>query len=211
MTEARSTRDDSGFTVVEIMITLLISSLVLTAILGILDSQMRIERRVTAFANNQEELRDALISLQRDIRSSEPLVALPTIDEHKLKLRLNVYTDATSAPTPIQWSATPGGELVREDLSQSPPWVTHRLKGLDPNLDQLFFYFMTNGELNLAPPAPNVPPQPADVATCTVAIKIVLRATPEAGPAVSPLESDVQLRNRTRAPQGCPASIPAGP
>ena len=196
-------RDERGFTLVELMVTLLISSLVMGAILGVLDGQMRVERRVNAFANNQEELRDALVALQRDIRSSEPPLALPTTAEHKWRLQLNVFSDATSPGSLVEWRAS-GGELVREDHSVSPPVVTHRLGGLHPAADQVFFYFMTNGELLLDPLPPAPPPSPTDVARCIVRIQIVLIAAPNAGPQPAPIRSDVQIRNRTKPASGCP-------
>lgn len=197
----RAPDTDAGFTVVEMMITLFVSSIVIVSILGFLTGQMSIERRVDAFASNQEELRQTLVALQRDLRSSAPPATLAATTDYQYRLQLDVFTDISSPGVPVAWYVNGAGELVREDQSTTPPTITHRLRGVDATL-ALFTYYRANGQ----PFVLDASTQPADVAACTTRIGIRLVAAPRPGPKPAPLHSDVQLRNRSTKPQGCPLS-----
>lgn len=192
---------DAGFTVVEMMIALFVSSVVIVSILGFLTGQMSIERRVDAFASNQEELRQTLVALQRDLRSSAPPAPLATTTDYQYRLQLDVFGDISSPGVPVAWYVNGAAELVREDQSTAPPTITHRLRGVDATLP-LFTYYRANGQ----PFVLDASTQPADVAACTTRIGIRLVAAPRPGPRPAPLHSDVQLRNRSTKPQGCPLS-----
>ena len=210
--EAAST--DHGFTVVELAITMAIAMLVMSSILGVLVSQSNAERRVSTFADNQEVLRQAIVLLQRDIRSAEPLEQLLLPDgnpaprsHYALRIRLNVYEDISQPAVPIQWVVdTTTKELRRElvDASGAPTAVTYRVRGVANSyaLDNELFRFFdaTNEEFALHEGSA------ADIAHCTVRIQVNLRAAPGDGPAPFLLTSDAQLRNRLPGGIGCTAS-----
>ena len=192
---------DRGFTVIELAITMGIAMLVMSSLLGILVSQSKAEKRVSSFADNQETLRQAMVLMQRDIRSAEPLEPLPVASDYALQIKLNVYEDIAQPPVPIRWYVdTASGELRRELLDGSGA-VTHRVRGVANSYAigaHLFEFYEAGGsKYDLAIENPD------DVAHCTVRIRINLRAAPDAGPAPALLSSDAQLRNRLPGGIGC--------
>lgn len=204
-------RSQSGFTVVELAITTALLMTVMATILGLLDSQTRTERRVQTFADNQEELRQAVVAMQRDIRSSEPLKRLATSPEYALRIDLDVYNKITD-PTPvrIRWIVDPVAKELRREMLDgdgNPTATTHRVRGVQNTYAvPLFTFFSANsstanedlGKYNLATDSP------ADIASCSVRIRIELLAAPTPGPAPALLVSDAQLRNRLPGGTGCP-------
>lgn len=195
----RRRRDESGFTVVELAITLLISGIVTASLFGMLDSQTRAERRMTALANNQELVRQALVTMQRDFRSAEPLIPLADAMKYPSEVELLHLDFDTDAAERFRWRVdTTTSELVRETLSDTGvvTATTHRLAGVTSS--NLFRYFSSNGgEL-----VPGVATS-ATIATCTIRMRIDLSAAPEVGPAAIASTSDVDLRNRLPGNAAC--------
>lgn len=204
-------RAEAGFTVAEVAITMAILTSVMAAIFGVLDSQTRIERRVQSFAQNQEVLRQAMVAIQRDIRSSEALQPLATSPEYALRIDLHVYDEITDTdPVRVRWIVDPiGKELRREllDADGDATATTHRLTGVANNYAApLFTFFNANastgnealGRYDLATDTA------ADVASCAVRIRIDLVAAPSPGPAPARVVSDAQFRNRLPGGAGCP-------
>lgn len=210
-TAPRQGGGEVGFTIVELAITTALLMTVMAAIFGILDSQTRTERRVHAFADNQELLRQAVVAIQRDVRSSEPLKRLATSPEYALRMDLDVYDKITDpTPIPIRWIVdTTRKELRREllDAAGNPTGTTHRVTGVENSYAvPLFTLFSANaglgdealGRYDLASDTS------ADIASCAVRIRIELLAAPNRGPAPARLVSDAQLRNRLPGGTGCP-------
>lgn len=219
--------DESGFTLVELMITTALLATVMAAILGVLDSQTRTERRVRIFADNQEVLRQAIVAMQRDIRSSEPLKRLATSPEYALRIDLDVYSKITDpAPIPIRWIVDTGTEELRREVLNSagtPVAITHRVTGVSNNYAvPLFTFYNANskagsGTVAATPVADEdlgkydlASSNPTDIASCAVRIRIDLLAAPTPGPAPARLISDAQLRNRLPGGTGCPVLNLAG-
>jgi type II secretory pathway pseudopilin PulG len=204
--------DAAGFTIVELAITMSIAMVVMASVLGVLVSQSNAERRVSDFADNQELMRQAIVALQRDIRSAEPLEELPATIErpastsYALQVRLNVYEDITAAAVPIQWRVDTGtGQLVREllDAQENVVAVTHRVNRVANSYaagNHLFEFYSTTSAPNSFDLATT---NPDDVAQCTVRIRINLRAAPSGRGNPILLTSDAQLRNRLPGGIGC--------
>lgn len=200
---------DGGFTLIELTITLAVSALVMTSILGILVSQSNAEKRMSSFADNQELLRQTIIAIQRDARSSEPLKQLGTIQAYKTRIDLNVYDSIDAAQaTPIRWVVDETKrELRREvvDANGVPIEVTHRLAGVtNTAANPLFAFYKANDNFTGLGYYDLDNDQPKDVAECTVRIRIALEAAPRPGPSPAKLHSDAQLRNRLPGGVGCP-------
>ena len=194
------TTRDEGFTIVELSITMGIAMLVMASLLGILVSQSKAEKRVSSFADNQEILRQAIVLVQRDIRSAEPLEPLPASADYALQIRLNVYENITEPPVPIRWYVdTTSMELRREMIDTGA--ITYRVRGVANSFalgNHLFEFFRAEGtRYDLT--AEN----PEDISHCTVRIRVNLRAAPNAGPSPVLLTSDAQLRNRLPGGIGC--------
>ena len=210
------TRDsERGFTVVELAITMGIAMAVMSSILGILVSQSNAERRVSDFADNQEILRQAMVAMQRDIRSAEPLEPLASSEAYAVQVRLNVYEDISQAPVPIRWIVDTANKELRRELIQVTPnasgpptitviGVTYRVRGVVNDFavgNHLFNFYRAEGTaFTVGGSSGNAP---ADIAHCTVRVQINLRAAPTPGTTPVLLESDAQLRNRLPGGIGC--------
>ena len=212
--------EESGFTVVELAVTMGIAMSVMASILGILVSQSNAERRVSSFADNQEVLRQAIVAMQRDIRSAEPLEQLAHPSHYATQIRLNVYEDISAPPVPIRWIVdTTTKELRRELLNVTVNndgsvttvviGVTYRVPGVvnDYAIGNHLFVFYT-AERSQKPFALDDSSSAFDIAHCTVRIQINLRAAPNRGPEPALLTSDAQLRNRLPGGIGCATAKP---
>lgn len=201
--------DDSGFTVVELAITMMMAAIVSVAITGVLISQSNAERDVSRFTVNLEEARQAMVEMQRDLRSAEPLVGIGTTEELKYKLDLRMYETITSqTPYHVRWRAdTVSDELLREelDVNGNVTATTYRIRGVinDDPTEPLFRYYPAGEEAapyDLAAPGLT----PGDVAYCAVRVRIDLRANPHDGRKPVRLISEVQLRNKLPGADECP-------
>ncbi len=205
-TGGRRGAGEAGFTLVEVMIAGMIAAIVSAALFGMLDSQTKAERRISNFVDNQETARQAILAMQRDLRSAEPLAPLPTGEDFKFRVDLAIFDGPESTTTEaIRWrvepqSGTAPPALVRELVqSNGTVAVTHRLGGVaNRALNQpLFTYYQADGV------AFNWTDTPGTIAHCTIRIRIDLRAAPVPGPAPVRLVSDVMLRNRLPGGSGC--------
>ena len=199
-------RDDRGFTLVELSITSLLTAVVSAAIVSMLVSQMNAEREVTRFAGNQEEIRQAVVAMQQDLRSAEPLTEVSNPLDLRYRVDLMVYDDV-EAPTPVQirWRLDAAShELVREQLeSDVVTGTTHRVRGV-VNVDQaapLFTYYDAD---DVPYALDDVGITSGTVVYCTVRVRIDLRAAPNGGHKPVTVISDVQLRNRLPGAEECP-------
>ena len=200
---------DEGFSILELAITMMLSGMVFSAIVGILISQTNAERSVSAFVANHEEIRQAMVEIQRDLRSAEPLIAAGATSNLKNQLDLKMYDDVTSVtPFHVRWRLdTVNNELVRELIATdgTVTGTTYRVRGSANGVETvpvpLFTYYRANGQAYVLDD-PGV--TPGDVAYCTVRVAIDLRANPNDGRNAVRLVSDVQLRNKLPGADECP-------
>lgn len=190
---------EAGFTVVELAIVMMISMTVMASIVGMLHSQSKAERSVNGLASAQEQVRLALVAVQSDLRSAEPLVALPTASEFPKRMEIIHLDFDTDAMLRFRWRLDDvNDELVRETLDDAGnvTATTFRLGGVTNNT--VFRYFNSRGdELTAENSTPEI------IASCTLRVRVLIDAAPEDGP--QPLDnwSDVQLRNRLPGGVGC--------
>lgn len=203
---------DAGFTVAELSITMALLGVVMSALLGLLTGQATLERRVSAFADNQESIREALVFVQRDLRSAEPLVQLSSPLDYRWRVDLKVFLRVTDPePVIVRWRIAPdtapaGDELVREIVRPDGTiTTTYRLRGVRTQREarHLFQYFKRDGTaFDLDDTAGTTT---GTMVACTVRLKIDLTAAPHGKPTQAPrLISDVQLRNWVPGAVGCP-------
>lgn len=200
-------RDDEGFTLVELSITSVLTAIVGVAIMGMLVSQMNAEREVNRFTANQEEIRQAIVAMQQDLRSAEPLTEVSNPLDLRYRVDLKVYDDV-SATTPVQirWRLDPAtDELLREQVDDSNVVIatTHRLRGVvNENLNApLFTYYDAD---DIAFSLSDIGVTSGTVVYCTVRVRIDLQAAPNGGRTPVAVISDVQLRNRLPGAEECP-------
>lgn len=191
--------DESGFTVLELAIVMMISTIVMVSLVGILDSQSRAERSVNGLAAAQEQVRLALVEIQRDLRSAEPLVALPAASDFPKRMQIEHLDFDTDSVVRFRWRLDDANdELLRETLAAdgTVTGVTFRLGGVTNNT--VFRYFNSRGdELTSENSTSEI------IASCTLRVRVLIDAAPEAGPQPLDNVSDVQLRNRLPGGVGC--------
>ncbi|HUP85947.1 MAG TPA: hypothetical protein VM143_09805 [Acidimicrobiales bacterium] len=201
--------DEAGFTVIELSVTMAIAMTVMASLLGILVSQTNAEKRLSSFADNQEILRQAMVSLQRDIRSAEPLERLDPVNgqaqpasAYALQIKLNVYTNISLPAVPIRWVVDTTKQELRRELLDGSGAITYRVPGVVNSYGAVLFEFYkaeSDTPYNLATD------DPQDIAHCSVRIRVNLLAAPNRGPQPVLLSSDAQLRNRLPGGVGCAA------
>jgi prepilin-type N-terminal cleavage/methylation domain-containing protein len=197
----RSSGGEGGFTVLELTIAMAISGLVMSILLGVVVSQSNAERRMGLFADNQELVRQTMVLIQRDLRSSTKVYTLTASPEYAGHIEFDYLAtiDATT-PTRIRWVFdSTNHELRREVLDASGATilsVTHRLLGVTgPAVFEPRMLDGTPFNLTLD--------RSADVALCTLRVGINLIAAPNPGPNPARLASDAVLRNRLPKPSVC--------
>lgn len=200
-------RDDHGFTLVELSITSMLVAIVSAALVSMLVSQANTERDVHRFANNQEEIRQAIVAMQQDLRSAEPLTEVSNPLDLRYRVDLKVYDDVTSTtPVQIRWRLDAASdELLREQVNSSDVVVatTHRLRGVvNENVNAPLFTYYDADEVAFS--LGDVGVTSGTVVYCTVRVRIDLRAAPNGGRAPVTVVSDVQLRNRLPGAEECP-------
>ena len=210
-----ATRDDRGFTVVELSIVLMLLGIVMSSLLGLLASQTTFEKKLSDVNENQQQLREALVLLQRDLRSSEPLVLLPNPLDYRWRVDLKVYERVTDPdPVVVRWEIVPGtgtsDELVRTVVAANgTSSTTFRLRGVLTQRQgrHLFAYFKRgdDGSTNVRYDLEAAGTTSGSIVACTVRLRIDLTAAPNGRPTTAPtVVSDVQLRNWVPGAVGCP-------
>jgi hypothetical protein len=200
-------RSDGGFSVVELSIAGMMAAIVFVAVTGMMISQFRAGNDVTTFTTNQEDIRQAIIAIQQDLRSAEPLTEVANSLDLQYRVDLKVFDNvAASAPVQIRWRLdTTTHELVREsvDANGNVTATSYRLTGVtnaDINVPLFTYYKADNTPYVLTDPGTTA----GTVAYCTVRVRVDVRAAPHGGRQAVQLTSDVQLRNRLPGAEECP-------
>jgi Tfp pilus assembly protein PilW len=200
-------RTSEGFTVVELSISTVIGAIIFIAVTGMMISQFRAGNDVNTFTSNQEDIRQALVAMQQDLRSAEPLTEVTNPLDLRYRVDLQVFENVSSGtPVQIRWRLdTTKRELVREsvDANNTVTATGYRLSGVtnaDLTVPLFTYYKGDGGEYVLTDPGTTA----GTVAYCTVRIRVDVRAAPHGGRKTVQLTSDVQLRNRLPGAEECP-------
>lgn len=185
-------RDQSGFTLIELMVATLLTSIILFAALNVLDSVTKNERGQSVRHTAMLEIRQAMTRITRDIRQAT------WIDPDSTHLRLNMKTLSEGAEVAVTY------ELVLTDADDNIYELQRSVAGgpyalitnvvLDTTTDPAICYSyysagMPSECLDPAPPNDNPPDE-------LTAIRITFAKDPEHNPAAPiTLATDVQLRN----------------
>jgi prepilin-type N-terminal cleavage/methylation domain-containing protein len=189
-------RSESGFTLVELTVVMMLLSVVSVSILGMLVSQSNAEKRLNRAANNQEVLRQALIEVARDIRSSDPIGWQANVADFATQLPMRIRDVRSENDRSIRWRLnTATSELVREELDAqgNVTGTSYRVAGMVNQT--IFTYYRADGSAYALSGL-----DAGAVDRCTVRIHVALTGAPQSGPAPSTVETDVQIRNRLPLP-----------
>ncbi|GAC1320634.1 MAG: hypothetical protein NVSMB12_20440 [Acidimicrobiales bacterium] len=189
----RPARDEGGFTLVELLVTMTVFLLVSGALLSAMESGMRTERRASGRIDDEQTVRLALAQLGRDVRNADALTpsALATLPDE---------LDLVNGPNQISWRYDPSaGALTRAVTSggTTTPGVVVRnaTNGLQP-----VFRLLGRAGADLAA----IPGETAaDVYRCAVAVEASVTAGGR--PGVGPFtETSVAELGTAADLEGCP-------
>ena len=209
----RHLRDDqSGFTIIEVTAVTGILLIVMAACFSTLVMLTRTERRTNALVSNEQEARQALTDLARDIRAANPLMPLPGVADGAISTyqsQLQVAS-STGTTTLVRW--------VYDRATGSPTYRSLLRQTINPGNGAVLTSVVRLSNLRNAERTPAVPMfsytsqsgldlvaagQAANVASCTLQVHIVITADSNPGPEPFTVNSDVQLRNRLPGGMGC--------
>jgi prepilin-type N-terminal cleavage/methylation domain-containing protein len=193
--------DESGFTLVELMVTLLVMSAVMAGALSFLYGLMRNDRYQEALVNNQEKVRFAMIELTRDLRNANPLLPLGTLEAYGTQVDLALGPGA-GPQDHVRWQLV-GTTLYRYELDGSLNVVGTRavVEGLDnlgAGVDLFEFYDEDGNRITSLTTA-----FPADVANCAIRVHVTIYAADDPVGSVFTETSDAEIRNRLPGGIGC--------
>jgi prepilin-type N-terminal cleavage/methylation domain-containing protein len=197
----RSRREQSGFSLVEMMISMTIMSILIGTLLGSMDIATRGQNRQEALVANQETVRQALLEMDRDLRDANPIESLATPSLYPSQVETaDIAPDGTTEFVLWQLSDT----TVTRSLLSAPNGTTLSTQTVLTNVTNnstgtsLFRYFNSaNSELT---PANNTA---GDFSNCAVRILITVSAASDPGPVPFSESSDVEIRNRLPGGIGC--------
>ncbi|HEX9994108.1 MAG TPA: prepilin-type N-terminal cleavage/methylation domain-containing protein [Acidimicrobiales bacterium] len=188
---ARPAAGDGGFSLTEVMVSLVIFSAVLASVVGMLSSFTATERRGEAQAANQAAVRLAVAALERDVRDATGVGLLGSAAAYAETLLLTVDGGC------VRWEAA-DGELARSEESPCGTVTTRRVLvatveavGSAP----VFAYHRPGGE------AMDAGETAWDFATC--AARVVVRFAGAADDLAPPFPVEGDARLRAGRPAAC--------
>jgi prepilin-type N-terminal cleavage/methylation domain-containing protein len=200
--KALTSRDEAGFSMIEIMVVVLILGVVLTALFGVLDSMTRNDRRQQALQTNQEGARFAMVQMGQDLRAANPVEPLSTAAAYATEFEAAVLNAAGTSTTYVRWQLS-GTTLSRSVLS-APGGTAVSTKTMLSNVENtsqgvtLFRWYDSSGtELT------GTDNSPSDFSNCTVRVHISIVAASDPGPLPFSENSDAEVRNRLPGGIGC--------
>ena len=195
------TRRDAGFTALEMVVVVFISSIVTTALLGLLNSLTHNQRTQDALVNNQERVRQTMTEMGRDLRSADPLVALSDVTQYADGFEAALTPASGGSDTYVRWTLS-GTTLTRSILTgpggsaTSTRAVITNVRNIEKSVPMLRYYNSDGVELTASASA-------GDFVNCTVRVHINLSSDSDPGPLPFEQNSDVQIRNRLPGGVGC--------
>jgi type II secretory pathway pseudopilin PulG len=193
-------RAEGGFTAIELTVASSILLIVLVAIFSLLISLTKAEVRSQALADNQDQIRLALVAVGRDIRAATPLVpGVPPLVAEATSATYPYEIDFTQRndPATYRWILnTATGVLSKQKLSGGS-WVSsgQTFSGI-ANVAQntpLFEYFDDASGVLLDPATTSA----TDIAKCANHVRVTIAGVAESGPAPFFGSSDVAVRDQS--------------
>jgi len=195
-------RNKSGFTMVELLVVLAVSSILMTLMYQVYRSQLKTHTTQQKLVEMQQNTRAALYLMERDIRMAgyAPIggVADPVIttsDADTIQFAMDIRGAGTFDPSDgdtadygeqVQYSIDGSGNLVRTINNGAGGWITASLLN-SVDIDSLrFFYMDATGAETLDPSA---------IRSVEISIDASIGTTAMVEPHEMQLRSEVNLRN----------------
>jgi type II secretory pathway pseudopilin PulG len=208
----RDSRDERGFTIVEVMFASTILLLVLGIVLSTLVSLTNNESRSEKLVNNEQNVRFELDQLAREIRAANPLVPLLNASsaatyDNQIEM---VLGPTGGTQTVVRWTYdTAAEEMVRQVMSDTSASATivsesfflTRVRNVETGTP-VFTDYGQQGEDLVAQTLANGG-NVNDVANCAIQVHIILSSDSNPGPLPFTETQDVEIRNRLPGNVGC--------
>jgi len=199
-------REDSGFTLVEVLVVSGIFLMVLSLLLTTLEIAVRQERRTTAIVDNQFRVMNALQSMTREIRGANPIETAGVATSEDMRFALTVSNGSVSAGDRATWRFLVDGQgrLLQQKIEGGAVAFERLLvrQILNTQNQPLFRYFDEDHEELTTTGADQV--LPSVIAQCTVRVVIdVISASDLQGAPPYRATTDVQVRNKLPGGTGC--------
>ena len=183
-------------TLIELSIASAVMLVVLATLVGILSSVTRNDALQQSRIVNQEQVRQTMLTMSREIRSANPAVVQSDSTAYATAFE-SVLGTTGGTQTDFLWRLS-GTTLVREVLdSQGGNVVTTATVLNNVTSSPLFQYFDEHGNEITSPQ------YASDYVNCAIRIRINVTAAPDTGSSPFTEVSDVELRNRLPGGIGC--------
>ena len=204
--------EESGFTLVEMVIATAILLVVLGMFLQTLTSLTKSEDRSQRLVTNEQNVRFELDQMSREIRAANPLVPLlnaVTAADYQNQIEM-VLGPTGGAQTVVRWTYITGQEeMLRQVMTDtsstatvvSQSWYLNRVRNIETNTP-VFTYYGQQGEDLVAQTLANNG-NLHDAANCAVRVHIILSSDSNPGPLPFTETQDVEVRNRLPGNVGC--------
>jgi type II secretory pathway pseudopilin PulG len=190
---------EGGFTAIELTVASSILLIVLVAIFSLLISLTKAEVRSQALADNQDQIRLALVAVGRDIRAATPLLGAPPLVAEATSATYPYEIDFTQRDgATYRWILnTATGVLSKQKQLSGGSWVSsgQTFSGI-ANVAQntpLFEYFDDASGVLLDPATTSA----TDIAKCANHVRVTIAGAAESGPAPFFGSSDVAVRDQS--------------
>lgn len=204
--------EESGFTLVEMVIATAILLVVLGMFLQTLTSLTKSEDRSQRLVTNEQNVRFELDQMSREIRAANPLVPLlnaVTAADYQNQIEM-VLGPTGGTQTVVRWTYITGQEeMLRQVMTDtsstatvvSQSWYLNRVRNIETNTP-VFTYYGQQGEDLVAQTLANNG-NLHDAANCAVRVHIILSSDSNPGPLPFTETQDVEVRNRLPGNVGC--------
>jgi type II secretory pathway pseudopilin PulG len=209
----RARSEESGYTIVEVMVTTAILMIVLVIVFGLLVSLTRNEARSQALVSNEQNVRFEIDQLAKDIRASNPLVPLLNATsaaayDNQIEM---VLGPTGGTQTVVRWTYdTTVEQMVRQVMSGTSATATvvsqafylARVRNVESGTP-VFWYYGQQGEDLVAQGLSLGPNHTHDPANCAIRVHIEVSSDSNPGPLPFTQTQDVEIRNRLPGNVGC--------
>jgi prepilin-type N-terminal cleavage/methylation domain-containing protein len=186
--------DERGMTLVELSIASAVMLIVVTTLVTTLVSMTRNDNIQQARVVNQEQVRQTLLTMSREIRSANPPIV--QTDATTYATAFEALVGASNAvQIDVRWRLN-GTTLVRDVMSNGTVSSTASVL-TNVTSSPLFQYFDQSGTEITSAQAP------ADYVNCAIKVRINVTAAPDTAATPFTESNDVELRNRLPGGVGC--------
>jgi type II secretory pathway pseudopilin PulG len=202
----RTRRDDTGITIIEVTVVMMILAIVAVILFTALASLTESEARTQKMVDNEQQVRFVVDQVLRDLREANPLSGMSYADENAYTSALQLATGDTTK-TYVRWvydntSSSPTYRTLRRQIlsadTETATVLSSTIKLRNVQNSELFEYFSQSGNDLVSGSYPA-----ADIGNCAIRVRVTVTADPASGPKPITVKAEAHLRNRLPGGLGC--------